>query len=101
MLNDKDCIYKTKKYDVYYASNPVTQGHIIFIPKQDKWQSLRDCFEAAYKWGYDWIDKEYCKSFHILQNVGEDFDGNYVSLIPRQGTGQLDLDKIKDLFTIS
>ena len=69
MFKESDNIVKTKKYDVY-AVNTLTQGHIVFVPKKDTWQNLRDCFEAAYKWGYDWVDKDYCKSFHVLQNVG-------------------------------
>lgn len=101
MFDEKDCIVKTKKYSVYSHHEPLVQGHIVFVPKEPTWRNLKDCFEAAYKWGYDWIDREYCTNFHVLQNAGDYYtDQQYVSLIPRQGKSQLDLDKIKDLFKI-
>ena len=73
MFKDSDIIVRTRKYDAYSVTNAMTEGQIVFVPKNAKWQDLRDCFEAAYKWGYDWVDKGYCQSFHILQNVGIDF----------------------------
>ena len=97
MFKDSDIIVRTRKYDAYSVTNAMTEGQIVFVPKNAKWQDLRDCFEAAYKWGYDWVDKGYCQSFHILQNVGID-DTNLVYLIPRQTDDKVDLEKVKTFF---
>ena len=44
--------------------------------------------EAAYKWGYDWVERGYCDAFNIGQNVGEaagqTVDYPHVHLIPRR-----------------
>ena len=101
MINEKNKIVKTKKYDVYSVEKGLVDGHIVFVPKQESWKSLCSCFEAAYKWGYDWVEKGYCKSFHVLQNVGEhagNANGNLVYLIPRQESDKIDLDRIKEFF---
>lgn len=98
MINESDIIVKTRKYIACHSPSPSVAGQIMFVPvRQLSWQDLRDCFDAAYKWGYDWVDKGYCKSFHIIQNVGRD-DHNAVHLIPRQDNDTVDLDKIKEIF---
>ena len=52
------------------------------------WQHLTKCFEAAYKWGYDWVERGYCDSFNIGQNVGAEAGQTvmypHVHLIPRR-----------------
>lgn len=101
MYNDADLIVATKKYNVYSVNKPLVDGHIVFVPKKETWQSLCHCFEAAYKWGYDWVEKDYCKSFHVIQNVGEiagNSNGNLVYLIPRQKSDKINITKVKDFF---
>ena len=67
---------------------PVTEGHVLFVPNEENWQCLTKCFEAAYKWGYDWIERGYCDAFNIGQNVGEAAGQTvmypHVHLIPRR-----------------
>ena len=48
-----DVVVKSKDFTVFRDKYPVTEGHILFVPKEESWQSLTKCFEAAYKWGYD------------------------------------------------
>lgn len=97
LFDESDVIVRTRKYDAYAVPNAITEGQIAFVPKNDKWQDLRDCFEAAYKWGYDWVDKNYCQSFHVVQNVGIS-DTNLVYLIPRKDNDTIDLEKVKTFF---
>jgi len=84
----KDVLIDTKKFTVFKDKYPVTEGHVLFVPKQDDWQHLTDCFQAAYKWGYDWVDKGYCDAFNIGQNVGQEAGQtvmySHVHLIPRR-----------------
>ena len=66
-----DVLIDSKEFTVYKDGYTVTEGHILFVPKDENWQGLTKCFEAAYKWGYDWIERGYCDAFNIGQNVGE------------------------------
>lgn len=97
MFDESDIIVRTKKYDAYHAPKPSVAGQIMFVPKRERWQDLRDCFDAAYKWGYDWVEKGYCKSFHIVQNVGRD-NNNVVYLVPRQDNDSIDMESVKEIF---
>ena len=78
----------TKDYTVYKDGYPVTEGHVLFVPKEDNWKSMVTCFKAAYRWGYDWVDRGYCDAFNIGQNVGEAAGQTvmypHIHLIPRR-----------------
>ena len=88
-----DVLIDSKEFTVYKDGYPVTEGHILFVPKDENWQGLTKCFEAAYKWGYDWVERGYCDAFNIGQNVGEaagqTVSHPHVHLIPRR-TGDMD-----------
>ena len=88
-----DVLIDTKDFTVYKDGYPVTEGHILFVPKEQTWQDLSKCFEAAYKWGYDWVDRGYCDAFNIGQNCGEaagqTVNYPHVHLIPRRN-GDMD-----------
>ena len=62
----------TKEFTVFRDGFPVTEGHVLFVPKVEDWEHLTACFKAAYKWGYDWVERGYCDSFNIGQNVGKE-----------------------------
>ena len=83
-----DILIDTRNYTVYKDGFPVTEGHVLFVPKNEDWKNLTECFEAAYKWGYDWIKRGYCDAFNIGQNVGEAAGQTvmypHVHLIPRR-----------------
>ena len=89
----KDILVEVKDYIVYRDGYPVTEGHVLFVPKEESWKALTKCFEAAYKWGYDWIERGYCEGFNIGQNVGEVAGQTvmypHVHLIPRR-TGDME-----------
>jgi len=84
----KDVLLDAKGFVVYRDGFPVTEGHILFVPKEQNWQSFTKCMEAAYKWGYDWVERGYCDAFNIGQNVGEAAGQTvmwpHVHLIPRR-----------------
>ena len=60
----------------------------LFVPKTQTWEDLAKCYKAAYAWGYDWVDKEYCTGYNIGQNIGSDAGQTimwpHVHLIPRR-----------------
>ena len=83
-----EILVDTKDFTVYKDDFPVTEGHVLFVPKVEDWQHLVKCWEAAYKWGYDWTERGYCEAFNIGQNVGEaagqTVEYAHVHLIPRR-----------------
>tara|TARA_B100001057_G_scaffold411214_1_gene426720 strand:- start:1671 stop:2063 length:393 start_codon:yes stop_codon:yes gene_type:complete len=83
-----DVLLDAKGFTVFKDKYPVTEGHILFVPKEESWKSLTKCFEAAYKWGYDWVERGYCDAFNVGQNVGEEAGQTvmypHIHLIPRR-----------------
>ena len=88
----QDVLVETRDYVVYRDAYPVTEGHVLIVPVQEDWQHITKCWEAAYKWGTDWVDRGYCDAFNIGQNVGDAAGQTvkypHVHLIPRR-TGDM------------
>lgn len=83
-----EVVIDTRDYVVFADGYPVTEGHILFVPKVHDWEHLAKCYKAAYAWGYDWVQKGYCDAYNIGQNVGEAAGQTvmwpHVHLIPRR-----------------
>lgn len=83
-----DVLIDTRDYTVFKDGFPVTEGHVLFVPKEETWDKLALCYKAAYAWGYDWVKSGYCDSYNIGQNVGEEAGQTvmwpHVHLIPRR-----------------
>ena len=83
-----DIVIDTRDYTVYKDAYPVTEGHILFVPKEQDWSNLEKCYKAAYGWGYDWVQSGYCDASNLGQNVGEQAGQTvmypHVHLIPRR-----------------
>ena len=98
-----DVLIDTKDFTVYKDGYPVTEGHVLFVPREENWKSMTKCFEAAYKWGYDWVERGYCDAFNIGQNVGESAGQtvNYphVHLIPINHERDMNFSNPKKTFT--
>ena len=60
----KDILVDTKQFTVFKDKYPVTEGHVLFVPKVEDWEHLTECFKAAYKWGDDWVERGYCDAFN-------------------------------------
>ena len=84
----RDIVVETRDYVVFKDGYPVTDGHILFVPREQDWDSLAKCYKAAYAWGYDWVQSKYCDAFNIGQNVGKSagqtVEWPHVHLIPRR-----------------
>ena len=72
---------------VFEDKYPVTKGHLLFVPKEDTPNCFMITYLAAYEWGIDLFQKEYCSGFNIGQNVGESAGQTvmypHIHLIPR------------------
>ena len=84
----------TKDFVVYKDKYPVTEGHLLFVPKVEDWEHLAKCYKAAYQWGFDWVQKGYCDAYNIGQNVGREAGQTimyaHVHLIPRRKADMAD-----------
>ena len=67
-----DIVIETRDYIVYKDGFPVTEGHVLFVPKSEDWEHLSKCYKAAYAWGYDWVQSGYCDAYNIGQNCGKE-----------------------------
>ena len=61
----KDILIDTRDYTVYRDKYPVTEGHILFVPKELPFEAIQKCYKAAYGWGYEWVEKGYCDAYNI------------------------------------
>jgi len=88
----QDAVIVTRDYSVFRDAYPVTEGHVLFVPQQEDWQHVTKCWEAAYRWGTDWVDRGYCEAFNVGMNVGEAAGQTvkypHIHLIPRR-TGDM------------
>lgn len=81
-------IHETEDYIVFEDGFPVTEGHLLFVPKQDQIENLVHCWRAAHEWGERWVLEEYCDGYNIGQNIGtaagQTVMYSHVHLIPRR-----------------
>ena len=56
---------------VFRDRYPVTQGHLLFVPKYNTNAVIGDCFESALRYGQELVEKGYCQGFNIGINCGE------------------------------
>ena len=79
---------RTKNYWVFADGFPVSAGHLLFVPTQETWECLFECFKAAYKFGYEGVEAGKWDAFNIGQNVGEAAGQTvmypHVHMIPRR-----------------
>jgi diadenosine tetraphosphate (Ap4A) HIT family hydrolase len=96
-LNEKrapwtDIEYRTKDFWVFRDAYAVTQGHLLFVPTQEKFDNIVECFKAAHKFGYNGVESEYWDAYNVGQNCGEAAGQTimypHIHMIPRR-TGDM------------
>ena len=84
----QDVLVDTRDYTVYKDKYPVTEGHVLFVPKEQTFNAIQKCYKAAYGWGYEWVENGYCDAYNIGQNVGTEAGQTipypHIHLIPRR-----------------
>lgn len=68
----KEVVTDTEDFTVFKDGFPVTEDHMLFVPKYDTHECLAACYESAYVTGKYWVEQGYCDSFNIGQNVGKE-----------------------------
>ena len=43
----KDVLVDTREFTVFKDKYPVTEGHVLFVPKVEDWEHLTACFTAC------------------------------------------------------
>lgn len=73
---------------VFSDKYPVTEGHLLFVPKYNTVAVLMDCFESAVKDGIARVQKGEWDGFNVGFNYGEaagqTVEWPHVHLIPRR-----------------
>ena len=79
---------ETETFIVVEDGFPVTEEHLLFVPKEDTHDCLAACYTCAYLTGKYWVDMGYCDSFNIGQNIGKEAGQTvmwpHIHFIPRR-----------------
>ena len=86
---DKHIIHENKNIVVYKDGYPVTEGHLLFVPKRvERRLDITRCFELAYEWGVRGIMDNKWEAFNVGINngkvAGQSVMWPHVHLIPRR-----------------
>ena len=61
---------------------------MLFVPTEEKFDNIMQCYKAAYKFGYDGVATEKWAAFNIGQNCGEEAGQTvmypHIHMIPRR-----------------
>lgn len=63
--------YRTRDFWVFRDAYAVTEGHLLFVPTQEKFDNIMECYRAAYKFGAEGVVTEKWDGFNVGQNCGE------------------------------
>jgi diadenosine tetraphosphate (Ap4A) HIT family hydrolase len=84
-----------KQSDHYWIirdAYPVTSGHLLFVPTQDRIENLLECYRAAYFIGHEGIATKRWDGFNVGQNCGTPAGQTvmypHIHMIPRR-TGDM------------
>jgi len=86
---DNHIVYENEDYVVYKDGYPVTEGHLLFVPKRkDKRSNITDCLAYAYDWGVKGVCNYEYEGFNVGINqnevAGQSVLWPHVHLIPRR-----------------
>ena len=85
----QNIVHEDENVVVYKDGFPVTEGHLLFVPKKRERQlDITRCFELAYKWGVRGVCDYKWESFNVGINngvaAGQSVMWPHVHLIPRR-----------------
>ena len=86
---DENIVHEDENVVVYEDGYPVTEGHLLFVPKKRERQlDITRCFELAYKWGVKGVCEYKWVAFNVGINngveAGQSVMWPHVHLIPRR-----------------
>ena len=63
--------YETEHVAVFKDLYPCTEGHLLFIPKQNQPEYIGEAYKLAYRCGEKWMEEQKIDGFNVGQNRGE------------------------------
>ena len=86
---DEHIVHEDENIVVYKDGFPVTEGHLLFVPKKKARRSdITQCFEYAYDWGVRGILEYKWEGFNVGINqnevAGQSVMWPHVHMIPRR-----------------
>ena len=80
--------YETEQVAVFKDLYPCTEGHLLFIPKQNEPDYIAEAYKLAYRCGEQWMEEEKIDGFNVGQNrgkcAGQTIMWPHVHFIPRK-----------------
>ena len=90
----KAIVSQHNTFIVYKDGYPVTDGHLLFVPRSRNYLLIMDCFSEAYKTGILGIERGDWDSFNVGMNFGEEagqtIDWPHIHMIPRRKGDMVD-----------
>ena len=85
---DSSKVHENERFVVYKDGYPVTEGHLLFVPKTLEHVNIIQCFGAAYNWGNRGIKDGEFEAYNIGYNAGavagQSVFWPHIHLIPRR-----------------
>ena len=85
---DSSIVHENERFVVYKDGYPVTEGHLLFVPKTLEHVNIIQCFGAAYNWGNRGIKDGEFEAYNIGYNAGavagQSVFWPHIHLIPRR-----------------
>lgn len=86
-LANGEPMWENDRYAIWPDKFPVTEGHLLFIPKVNDLEHITETYGNAFKYGQDRVDSGEWHGFNIGQNIGiaagQTILWPHVHLIPR------------------
>ena len=92
-LNDlpwdrENIIMQFTTYVLFKDKYPVTEGHMLFVPRSRNFLQVMDCYSEAYKRGILGVEQKEWDGFNIGMNIGDDAGQTifhcHIHIIPRR-----------------
>ena len=87
-LGNAKPIYENKYCAVFQDKYPVTNGHLLFVPKKNDIYHIAEAYKLAYYCGEEWTKEGKMDGFSIGQNhgtpAGQTIMWPHIHLIPRK-----------------
>jgi diadenosine tetraphosphate (Ap4A) HIT family hydrolase len=90
----KEIEYRCKDFWIFSDGEDTPEGYLCFVPTYKTAECLYQSYKAAYKWGYDGVERSTWEGFNIVQAVGivagQGINYPHIHMIPRRN-GDLDV----------
>lgn len=65
-----DVVFELDNVVVFRDKYPVTEGHFLFVPKEDTKENILEALNVAYEFGANLVVDRECDAFNVGMNAG-------------------------------